>query len=165
MVRKPLQQTTCFLLLVLAAAPAVVAEDDSPTFTRLSPAGLADSQKLWGYSQVIVTEPGARTVYVAGSTGDDENGVIVHPNDFEKQVELTFQNIRTSLAAAGATGEDVVRVRLYIVDFDAEKHWPIVGSAMARHLGDKGPVATMVGIQALAEPGILFEADVTAVIR
>jgi enamine deaminase RidA (YjgF/YER057c/UK114 family) len=89
----------------------------------------------------------------------------VHPNDFEKQVERTFQNIRTSLAAAGATGEDVVRVRLYIVDFDAEKHWPIVGSAMARHLGDKGPVATMVGIQALAEPGILFEADVTAVIR
>lgn len=136
-----------------------------PAFERLRPAGVADSQKLWGYSQAIVSQPGARMVFVAGNTGDDENGQIIDPNDFDKQVERTFRNISTSLKAAGATGADVVNVRMYVVNFDAGKHWEPIARAMQKTFGPQGPTATMLGVQALAEPGILFEADATAVIR
>ncbi len=154
---------TCSVLL--AACQRTDTPATGPAFERLSPAGVADSQKLWGYTQAIVTKPGARMVFIAGNTGDDQNGQIVNPNDFDKQVERTFQNMSTSLKAAGATGADVVQVRMYIVNFDAEKHWAPIARAMQQTFGPQGPTATMLGIQALAEPGILFEADATAIIN
>jgi len=147
-------------LLICQAAAA----QESPVIRRLAPKGLADSQKLWNYSQVIVVEPGARLVEVAGTTGDDERGDMVSP-DLRAQVERSFANVAKSLRAAGATGRDVIRVRFYVVGLDADKHWPIINEQMRRHFGDRGPTATLVGIQALAAPDILFEMDATAAIR
>lgn len=150
-------------VLALLACGAADAQP-SPAFKRHAPKGLADSQKLWNYSQVIVVEPGARLVEVAGTTGDDESGNMVSP-DMVAQVERTFANVARSLRAAGATGKDVIRVRMYVVGLDAEKHWPIINEQMRRHFGDRGPTATLVGIQSLAAPDILFEMDATAAIR
>lgn len=153
----------CTAALGLLACGAA-ATQPTPAFKRLAPKGLADSQKVWNYSQVIVVEPGARLVEVAGSTGDDESGNMVSP-DVRAQVERTFANVATSLRAAGATGKDVIRVRMYVVGLDAEKHWPIINEQMRKHFGDRGPTATLVGIQALAAPDILFEMDATAALR
>jgi enamine deaminase RidA (YjgF/YER057c/UK114 family) len=147
-------------LLACSAASAPPA----PAFKRLAPKGLADSQALWNYSQVIVVEPGARLVEVAGTTGDDESGNMVSP-DMRGQVERTFANVAKSLRAVGATGRDVIRVRMYVVGLDADKHWPIINEQMRRHFGDRGPAATLVGIRALAAPDILFEMDATAALR
>lgn len=150
-------------VLALLVGSAAVAQA-SPAFKRLAPKGLADSQKLWNYSQVIVVEPGARLVEVAGTTGDDESGNMVSP-DMRAQVERSFANVARSLRAAGATGRDVIRVRMYVVGLDADKHWPIINEQMRKHFGDRGPTATLVGIQALAAPDILFEMDATAALR
>jgi enamine deaminase RidA (YjgF/YER057c/UK114 family) len=102
-------------------------------------------------------------IEIAGTTGDDSNGNIVTPGDMAGQVARTFKNLEASLNAAGVTGNDVVRVRMYVVGLDGEKHWPIINSAMRRHFGEKGPTATLVGIEALAAPDILFEIDASAV--
>lgn len=147
-------------LLVCSAAAA----QPSPAFKRLAPKGLADSQKLWNYSQAIVVEPGARLVEVAGTIGDDESGNMVS-SDLRAQVERTFANVARSLRAAGATSREVIRVRMYVVGLDADKHWPIINEQMRKHFGDRGPTATLVGIQTLAAPDILFEMDATAALR
>jgi enamine deaminase RidA (YjgF/YER057c/UK114 family) len=153
------------LLLCTGLAACAQKAPEEPLFERYAPEGLADSQKLWNYSQVIATRPGVRTVYVAGTVGDDANGQIVNPTDFDAQVDRTFANIRRSLEAAGAKGSDVVQLRLFIVGFDGEKHWPAINKAMKATFGERGPTATMVGVQALAYPDILFEADVVAVAK
>lgn len=163
------QHGTALRRSALAVAAALLAGSATatpppPAFKRLAPKGLADSQKLWNYSQVIIVEPGARLVEVAGSTGDDESGNMVAP-DLRGQVERTFANIEKSLRAAGATGRDVIRVRMYVVGLDAEKHWPVINEHMRKHFGDRGPAATLVGVQALAAPDILFEMDATAAVR
>jgi enamine deaminase RidA (YjgF/YER057c/UK114 family) len=101
---------------------------------------------------------------VAGTTGDDEDGNMVSP-DMRAQVERSFANVARSLRAAGATGRDVIRVRMYVVGLDADKHWPIINEQMRKHFGDRGPAATLVGIQTLAAPDILFEMDATAALR
>lgn len=136
---------------------------DKAAFERLSPNGLADSQKLWNYSQVISIAPGMGLIEIAGTTGDDSNGDIVTPSDMTGQVNRAFENLEASLKAAGASGKDVVRVRMYVVGLDGEKHWPIINSAMRRHFGEKGPTSTLIGIQALAAPDILFEIDASAI--
>lgn len=132
-------------------------------FERLSPRGLADSQTLWNYSQVIKTRPDTVLVEIAGTTGDDHEGNIVAPGDMRGQVNRAFENLETSINAAGLAGKDVVRVRMYVVGLDGEKHWPIINAAMRRSFGEKGPTSTLVGIQSLAVPEILFEIDATAV--
>jgi enamine deaminase RidA (YjgF/YER057c/UK114 family) len=69
-------------------------------------------------------------------------------------------------AAAARTDRRAARLRpAQVVGLDAEKHWPVIGEAMNRLFGPQGPAATMVGVEALADPNMLFEADVTAVIR
>lgn len=153
------------LAMTLAIAAGNTASAETAPFTRIAPPGLADSQKLWNYSQTIVINPGTRLVEIAGTTGDDGNGDIVNPTDFAAQVDRTFANLETSLKAAGASGKDVVRVRFYVVGLDGEKHWPALNAAMRRHFGDQGPTSTLVGVQALATPDILFEMDATAAIR
>lgn len=150
-------------VLALLVCSAAVAQPQ-PAFRRLAPKGLANSQKLWNYSQVIVVAPGARLVEVAGTTGDDDSGNMVSP-DMRAQVERTFANVAKSLRAAGASGRDVIRVRMYVVGLDADRHWPIINEQMRKHFGDRGPTATLVGIQALAAPDILFEMDATAALR
>lgn len=170
-VRKPSRQPTgparlgmAGLLLGAFACLAGCSQGDrsAPAFERIAPDGLADSQRLWNYSQVITANPGARLIEVAGTTGDDKDGNIVDPDSFEAQVERTFQNVETSLRAAGASGEDVIRVRMYVVDFDADTHWPIVNTQMRDLFGEQGPTATLIGVQSLATPDILFEMDATA---
>jgi len=158
-----LSSTALAGVLALLVCSTAVAQP-SPVFKRLAPKGLADSQKLWDYSQVIVVEPGARLVEVAGTTGDDERGNMVS-SDMRPQVERTFANVARSLRAAGATGRDVIRVRMYVVRLDADKHWPIINEQMRKHFGDRGPTATLVGIQTLAAPDILFEMEATAALR
>lgn len=150
--------------LALLVCGAAVAQPQ-PAFKRLAPKGLADSQNLWNYSHVIMVEPGARLVEVAGTTGDDERGNLATPGDMRGQVERTFANVARSLRAAGATSRDVIRVRMYVVGLDADKHWPIINEQMRKHFGERGPTATLVGIQALAAPDILFEMDATAALR
>jgi enamine deaminase RidA (YjgF/YER057c/UK114 family) len=151
------------LLLCLGLAACAQKAPEAPPLERYSPEGLADTQRLWNYSQVIATRPSLRTIYVAGTVGDDADGRIVDPTDFDAQVDRTFANIRRSLEAAGARGGDVVQIRLYIVGFEGDKHWPAINKAMKATFGEQGPTATMVGVQALAYPDILFEADVVAV--
>jgi enamine deaminase RidA (YjgF/YER057c/UK114 family) len=155
----------CGLFGALSLVAACNAGNEhGPVFERIAPSGLADSQKLWNYSQVIAAKPGARFIEVAGTTGDDQEGNIVPPGTFEAQVQRTFANLEVSLRAAGASGHDVVRVRIYVVGLDGQRHWPVINAAMRKHFGDQGPTSTLVGVQALAAPEILFEIDATAAV-
>lgn len=153
------------LAMTVGLAACSKAPAETAPFTRITPRGLADSQKLWNYSQTIVINRGTKLVEIAGTTGDDNNGNIVNPADFAAQVDRAFANLETSLKAAGASGKDVVRVRLYVVGLNGEKHWPALNAAMRRHFGDQGPTSTLVGVQALATADILFELDAIAAIR
>ncbi|MEP6720144.1 MAG: hypothetical protein ABJA77_01760 [Variovorax sp.] len=54
------------------------------------------------------------------------------------------------MRATGGSGQDVVRVRMYVVGLDGQKHRPVINAAMRQHFGDRGPTSTLVGVQALA---------------
>ena len=60
---------------------------------------------------------------------------------------------------------DVVRVDVYVVDYNPEKI-PAIGAAMSRYFDpDRLPASTLLGIQALALPEFLIEITATAVVN
>lgn len=83
----------------------------------LNPDGLPKSEV---YHQVAIGT-GSRSVHVAGQISVDADGNQVAPGDLAGQVAQAYRNVGVALAAAGATFADVVRLRIYVVDWDIEK--------------------------------------------
>ena len=123
----------------------------------LNPPELADSLQ-YGYSQVAIAAPNASLVHVAGQVGIAENGL----NDFESQVDRSFDALLAALEVADTNAENVVKITLLIVDHDAEKLAYLVEKRKAV-FGDSPPASTLIPVPALYAPGVLFEIDAVAV--
>ena len=117
----------------------------------------------YGFSQVVVST-GTKIIHCAGQTAWDKDMNLVGGDDLEQQAAQALENIKSTLTAAGATMKDVVRLDIYVVDYDRDKI-PAIGAAMSRYF-DPGhlPANTLLGIEALAMPEFLIEITATAVV-
>lgn len=123
----------------------------------LNPPELEDSLQ-YGYSQVTITAPNASLVHVARQVGISEDG----SNDFESQVNRSFDALLAALDVADTNAKNVVKITLLIVAHDAEKLAYLVEKHKAV-FGDSLPASTLILVSALHAPGILFEIDAIAV--
>ena len=107
-----------------------------------------------GYSRAVVD---GDWVFVSGTTGFDYATMEIS-DDVAEQAEQVLVNIALALAEAGASLDDVVRVRYLLPDADDfEACWPALRRAFAVAL----PAATMQ-VCALADPRMKIEIEVTA---
>ena len=113
------------------------------------------------YSQVV-RSIGRVQVDVAGTVCLAPGREFVGEDDMAGQARQVFENLRKSLAAAGARVEDVVRINIFTTDVDAylEHVTPIA----KEFWGAKPPASTLVGVTRLADPRYLVEIEATAVI-
>ena len=117
----------------------------------------------YGFSQVVVST-GTKIIHCAGQTAWDKDMNVVGGDDLEQQTAQALENIKNALAAAGASMKDVVRLDVYVVDYNPDKLSPI-GAAMSRYFDpDHLPANTLLGIAALAMPEFLIEITATAVV-
>ena len=123
----------------------------------LIPPELANSLQ-YGYSQATIATADANLVHVAGQVGMSEDG----PNDFESQVDRSFDALLATLDVAGTSADNVVKITLLIAEYDAEKLAYMVEKRKAV-FGDNPPASTLIPVPALYAPGVLFEIDAVAV--
>lgn len=132
--------------------------------TLIDPDGLP---QVGLYQQVAVAS-GSRLVFIAGQVAVTADGTMVGEGDLAAQTEQCYRNLATSLAAAGATFDDVVKLTVYLVDWTPDKMGPFVEGATrafeAMGISPATPPLTGIGVAALAEPGLLVEVEATAVI-
>jgi len=122
------------------------------------------SSTEFGFAQVVTSRQG-KFVHCAGQTAWDKNMQIVGAGDLARQLEQAFENVRLALEAGGANLDDVVRIRIYVVDYKPEQI-EIIGQAMNSFFDkDNQPASTLLGVQSLALPEFLVEIEVTAVIE
>jgi enamine deaminase RidA (YjgF/YER057c/UK114 family) len=127
----------------------------------INPPGLSTPR---GYTHVVTT-PLGRLVFIAGQVATDANGQLVGAGDLRAQAEQVFENLKTALAAAGATFADVVKGTTFIVGYKPEDR-AIIAEVRSRYLpAEQPPTSTLVGVQALALPEFLIEVEVIAVVQ
>jgi enamine deaminase RidA (YjgF/YER057c/UK114 family) len=116
-----------------------------------------------GYSQIVKVS-GGTTIYVAGQVALDEQGQLVGEGDLEKQARHVFTNLVTALSEAGATTSDLVRIGIYVVDHDLDKLQLVRRVRDEVLYVDPPPASTLLGVERLALPDFLIEADAIAVV-
>ena len=112
-------------------------------------------ESVVGYSRVVRS---GDYVHVAGTTATVD-GVVVGQGDPGEQTRVTLRIIGEALAKAGATFEQVVRTRIFVVDIS---DWQAVGGAHGEVFADIRPVSTMVEVSRLIDPAHLVEIEVDA---
>lgn len=113
------------------------------------------------YTHVVIAT-GARIVFIAGQEPEDARGELVGPGDLAAQARQVFANLGRALAAAGARPGQVTKITIYVVRHRPE-YLPVIEAARAALFGHHKPADTVVGVEALAQPGYLIEVDGVAV--
>jgi enamine deaminase RidA (YjgF/YER057c/UK114 family) len=125
---------------------------------HINPEGLHRSP---AFSQAVVVDHPAKTIYIGGQNGVDSEGKIVGPTVGE-QSEQAFRNLRTILASEGATLANIVSWTIAVV----EGHSFDEGVAAFRTVWNPAdpPPAITVHVVAGLGPGALVEIDAVAVV-
>lgn len=128
---------------------------------RLRPQGLVRSP---AFSHVAVVPPGATTIYVGGQNAVAGDGSLVGDEDVAAQSVRAFENVKTALAAAGATVRDVVQWTVLFVDgVDIAAGYRAIASELA---SDEPALVTSARVAGLGVPGALVEIGaIAAVVR
>lgn len=129
---------------------------------KVNPSDLYDSL-TYGFSHAA-RQRGGSLLHLAGQVAWDKTGKLVGSGDLAVQTRQALANIRSVLAAAGASPADVLRLRTYVVNHSPEKLGPVL-SEIAQFYGTALPAPnTFIGVNALALPEFLVEIEATAVI-
>ena len=137
----------------------------APPIQHLHPAGLYDSTSN-GYTHVVTAEEPLRWLFVSGQGGEDADANL--PDSFAQQADQALRNVKTALAAGGASMADVTKLTVLIVDHDLQRfeQWQ---NSIRQHWGGSGqppfPACTLIPVPKLALPGMLIEVDAIAAMK
>jgi enamine deaminase RidA (YjgF/YER057c/UK114 family) len=115
-------------------------------------------EAMAGYSRAIQV---GNSIHVAGTTATDDDGNIVGVNDAYTQSVFIIQKIEKALKELGASLEDVVRTRIYVVNKD---DWQAAAKAHGEFFGDIRPANTLVVIAGLVGDDYLVEIEADALV-
>ncbi|MCG8460416.1 MAG: RidA family protein [Holophagales bacterium] len=129
---------------------------------RGNPKELFDSTQ-YGFSQAVSSK-GTRIVSISGQVAWDAEQTLTGADDLNAEASKSLENLKIALESVQARLEDVISLRIYIVDYKPEE-----SESISRALKDffpegKEPTATWIGVSCLANPDFRIEIEAMAVV-
>lgn len=135
---------------VSAACGVVTGSADHLDSGKVFPAGLPFSEA------VRVGD----TLYLSGQVGLVPGTLKLVPGGLEAEAKQTMENIKTSLAAHGASMDDIVKCTIMLADI---AEWSAFNDIYKRYFNDRFPARSAFGANGLAL-GARLEVDCIAVL-
>jgi enamine deaminase RidA (YjgF/YER057c/UK114 family) len=115
-----------------------------------------------GYSNGVVTEPGARLLFVAGQVGWNEQQQIVS-EDFAAQFEQALRNVVTVVTSAGGQVTNIVRLVIYVTSRDEYANCTSkIGGSYRECMGKHFPAMVLVEVNSLLDKSAKVEIEAIA---
>ena len=132
----------------------------TPAITLIRSASLS-SVAEYAYA---ATAPGqSRLIFLAGACPLNEDGSTAAIGDYAGQAAKAVENMRTALADAGASLEDVLSTRVLVASArqeDLVAAWEVVRDSF----GDHDPPSTLMGVAVLGYKDQLVEIEAVAAV-
>jgi enamine deaminase RidA (YjgF/YER057c/UK114 family) len=130
-----------------------------PTITHVNPEKMHTNP---AFSQAVVVEGAARTIYVGGQNAVDAEGKIVGAGDLGAQTEQALKNLEIVLSAAGAGRDDVVKWTILVAQ-GQDLNAGFAAFQRVWGLPPRPPIITFAFVAGLANPDFLVEIEAMAV--
>ena len=115
------------------------------------------------YAYAATAPADARLIFLAGACPLNEDGSTAAVGDVAGQAAKAVENMRTALAAAGATIDDVISTRVLVASVaqaDLVTAWEVVRDAFGGH----DVPSTLMGVTVLGYAGQLVEIEAIAAV-
>ena len=110
-----------------------------------------------------VAVPSGRMVFVSGQVARGVDGQLVGRGDIQAQTRKVLENVRSVLAEAGATMDDVTKVTVFVTNLAG--HFSAIHEVRAEFFSSGYPASTLVEISRLVDPDMLIEIEAIAVVQ
>ncbi|MEU5849718.1 RidA family protein [Saccharopolyspora shandongensis] len=131
----------------------------TPLIDRINPDALARPS---GFTHAVRY---GNTIHLSGQTAMDAKGQIVD-GDIVDQFSQAMTNVLTALRAAGGAPEDLLSVRIYLLDIPGyQARGAEIGQIWRELCGRAYPAMTGVGVTALWQSEALIEIEAVAACR
>jgi enamine deaminase RidA (YjgF/YER057c/UK114 family) len=115
------------------------------------------------FTQAVVVPAGSDLVFVSGITArQGADGDLLRGGDIVAQSRLILENMRSILAEAGATLDDVVKTTTFVRDADQIDRYRAVRDEF---FGATPPASSIVEVSRLYDPAMLVEVEAIAAVR
>ncbi len=101
-------------------------------------------------------------LFVSGVAPLDDQGKLVGGDDAAAQTRQIFRNMKLVLYAAGADFGDVLKVTVFLTDVADRAR---INPVRQEFFGKARPASTLIGVQALAIPGMKVEIEAVVGLR
>lgn len=117
-----------------------------------------------GYANGVLTNPGARTLFIAGQVAWDEQQQIVS-DDLVEQFDRALGNLITVVTEAGGEARNVGRLVIYVTDKNEYRdRMREIGERYRARMGKHFPAIVLVEVKGLLEDRAKIEIEGTAVL-
>jgi enamine deaminase RidA (YjgF/YER057c/UK114 family) len=134
--------------------------DQSRAVTLIRSATLSGTAE---YAYAASAAAGSRLIFLAGACPLNQDGTTAAPGDYAGQAAKAFENMRTALADADASVEDVISTRVLVASSrqeDLVAAWEVVRDGF----GDHDVPSTLIGVTVLGYRDQLVEIEAVAAV-